>query len=76
MASHAGVRKPAQKPTSLRLLDHLVGGGEQRRGQRGERSRRNRKPRQSLAPGFVEKCWSLSGFPSHSFQSGGGAFLT
>src|SRR5262245_5619216 len=34
------------------------------------------KPRQSPAPGFGEKCWSLSGFPSHSLESGGGAFLT
>jgi cytosine/adenosine deaminase-related metal-dependent hydrolase len=31
---------------------------------------------QSPAPGFGEKYWSLSGFPSHSFQSGGGVFLT
>src|SRR5262245_35626328 len=35
-----------------------------------------RCPPQSPAPGFGEKYWSLSGFPSHSFQSGGGAFLT
>src|SRR5262249_1201583 len=34
------------------------------------------KPRQSPAPGFGEKYWSLSGFPSHSLESGGGAFLT
>src|SRR5215469_987393 len=27
-------------------------------------------------PGLGEKYWSLSGFPSHAFQSGGGAFLT
>src|SRR5215207_4913935 len=27
-------------------------------------------------PGFGEKYWSLSTFPSHSFQSGGGTFLT
>src|SRR6516164_942267 len=27
-------------------------------------------------PGLGEKYWSLSGFPSHVFQSGGGAFLT
>src|SRR6516225_3412450 len=33
-------------------------------------------PRQSPAPGFGEKYWSLSGFPSHSLESGGGAFLT
>jgi hypothetical protein len=33
-------------------------------------------PPQSPAPGFSEKYWSLSGFPSHSFQSDGGAFLT
>src|SRR5215831_12302975 len=34
------------------------------------------KPRQSPAPGFGEKYWNLSGFPSHSLESGGGAFLT
>src|ERR1700757_2632736 len=34
------------------------------------------KPGQSPAPGFGEKYWSLSGFPSHSLESGGGAFLT
>src|SRR5258707_15588813 len=33
-------------------------------------------PPQSPAPGFGEKYWSLSGFPSHSLESGGGAFLT
>src|SRR3979411_2875283 len=33
-------------------------------------------PPQSPAPGFGEKCWSLSGLPSHSLESGGGAFLT
>jgi putative ABC transport system substrate-binding protein len=44
--------------------------------------RRNRQavechiPRQSPAPGFGEKYRSLSGFPSHSLESGGGAFLT
>ena len=27
-------------------------------------------------PGLGEKYWSLSGFPSHAFQSNGGAFLT
>src|SRR6202051_4926802 len=37
--------------------------------------RRERCPPQSPAPGFGEKYWSLSGFPSHSFESGGGAFL-
>src|SRR5262249_22562051 len=31
---------------------------------------------QSPEPGFFEKYWSLSALPSHSFQSGGGAFLT
>src|SRR5262249_18378501 len=31
---------------------------------------------QSPEPGFGEKYWSLSAFPSHSFQSRGGAFLT
>src|SRR5436305_10727588 len=31
---------------------------------------------QSPKPGFGEKYWNLSAFPSHSFQSGGGAFLT
>src|SRR6516225_11444386 len=31
---------------------------------------------QSPEPGFGEKYWSLSALPSHSFQSGGGAFLT
>src|SRR5271166_3358241 len=30
---------------------------------------------QSPVPGLGEKYWSLSGFPSHSFQSAGGAFL-
>src|SRR5215510_9038776 len=34
------------------------------------------KPRQSPTPGFGEKYWSLSGFPSHSLESGGGAFLS
>src|ERR1700730_8838370 len=34
------------------------------------------KPGQSPAPGFGKKYWSLSGFPSHSLESGGGAFLT
>src|SRR5271168_5366542 len=34
-----------------------------------------RRP-QSPAPGFDEKYWSLSGFPSHSLESGGGALLT
>src|SRR5258706_13311736 len=33
-------------------------------------------PPQSPAPGFGEKYWSLSGFPSHSLESGGGAFFT
>ena len=33
------------------------------------------KPGQSPAPGFGEKYWSLSGFPSHSLESGGGAFF-
>src|SRR6516165_9274376 len=33
-------------------------------------------PLQSPAPGFGEKYWSLSAFPSHSFQSDGGVFLT
>ena len=28
------------------------------------------------APGFGEKYWSLSGFPSHSLASGGGGLLT
>src|SRR5437667_779444 len=37
--------------------------------------RRGRCPPQSPAPGFGEKYWSLSGFPSHSLESGGGAFL-
>src|SRR6266404_7702178 len=32
------------------------------------------KPRQSPAPGFGEKYWSLSGFPSHSLESGGSVF--
>jgi hypothetical protein len=33
-------------------------------------------PPQSPTPGFGEKYWNLSGFPSHSLESGGGAFLT
>src|SRR6516225_4434724 len=37
---------------------------------------RMRCPPQSPAPGFGKKYWSLSGFPSHSLESGGGAFLT
>src|SRR5437667_10254815 len=37
--------------------------------------RGGRCPPQSPAPGFGEKYWSLSGFPSHSLESGGGAFL-
>jgi len=32
-------------------------------------------PPQSPAPGFGEKYCSLSGFPSHSLESAGGAFL-
>src|SRR5262245_65690639 len=40
------------------------------------RMRRGRRPPQSPAPGFGEKYSSLSGFPSHSLESGGGAFLT
>jgi hypothetical protein len=39
-------------------------------------SERKPAPSQSPAPGFDEKYWSLPGFPSHSFESGGGAFLT
>src|SRR6516164_374172 len=35
-----------------------------------------RSPPQSPAPGFGEKYCSLSGFPSHSLESIGGAFLT
>src|SRR5260370_1219125 len=38
--------------------------------------RRGRCAPQSPAPGFGEKYGSLSGFPSHSLESGGGAFLT
>jgi hypothetical protein len=38
--------------------------------------RRERCPPQSPAPGVGEKYWSLSGFPSHSFQSDGGDFFT
>src|SRR3981189_333325 len=38
--------------------------------------RRGRCSPQSPAPGFGEKYGSLSGFPSHSLESGGGAFLT
>jgi hypothetical protein len=30
---------------------------------------------QSPVPGLDEKYWNLSGFPTHSFQSAGGAFL-
>jgi hypothetical protein len=30
---------------------------------------------QSPTPGFGEKCWNLSAFPSHSLESGGGDFL-
>jgi hypothetical protein len=37
---------------------------------------RSTRPFQSPKPGFTEKYWSLSAFPSHSFQSGGGVFLT
>src|ERR1700758_2043633 len=37
--------------------------------------RRGRCPPQSPAPGFGKKYWSLSGFPSHSLESGGGAFF-
>ena len=46
-----------------------------------EACRRLRMPRrwgcppQSPAPGFGKKYWNLSGFPSHSLESGGGAFL-
>src|ERR1043166_3121106 len=40
--------------------------------QRGAR----RSRRQSSAPGFGEKYCSLSGLPSHSLESAGGAFLT
>src|SRR5262249_37626732 len=35
-----------------------------------------RSPPQSPIPGFGEKYCSLSGFPSHSLESAGGAFLT
>src|SRR5215471_16495411 len=38
--------------------------------------RRGRSPPQSPAPGFGEKYCSLSGLPSHSLESAGGAFLT
>src|SRR6266849_4231151 len=34
-----------------------------------------RCPPQSPAPGFGEKYGSLSGFPSHSLESGGGSFF-
>src|ERR1700733_13103929 len=37
---------------------------------------RGRRPSQSPAPGFDEKYWSLSGFPSHSLELGRGGFLT
>src|SRR5262252_6388034 len=37
--------------------------------------RREHFPPQSPAPGFGEKYCSLSGFPSHSLESAGGAFL-
>jgi hypothetical protein len=33
------------------------------------------RPHQSPAPGFGEKCWNLSGFPSRSLESGGGGFF-
>src|SRR6266576_2640475 len=39
-------------------------------------SKRTTSPFQSPKPGFGEKYWNLSAFPSHSFQSGGGVFLT
>ena len=32
-------------------------------------------PHQSPAPRFGEKNWNLSGFPSHSLESGGGGFF-
>jgi hypothetical protein len=32
-------------------------------------------PHQSPAPGFGEKNWNLSGFPSQSLESGGGGFF-
>src|SRR6516164_624190 len=38
--------------------------------------RHERSPPQSPAPGLGEKYCSLSGFPSHSLESAGGAFLT
>src|SRR6516164_707984 len=38
--------------------------------------RRGRSRPQSPAPGFDEKYCNLSGFPSHSLESTGGAFLT
>src|SRR5262249_34356592 len=38
--------------------------------------RRGSFPPQSPAPGFGEKYCSLSGLPSHSLESAGGAFLT
>ena len=31
---------------------------------------------QSPVPGFGERCWSLSGLPSHSLEFAGGVFLT
>ena len=36
----------------------------------------SKKTVQSPAPGFGEKYWSLSGLPSHSLESAGGARLT
>src|SRR6516225_9453897 len=59
---------------------HCAAGSQRRTFSEGRRRSRQpvecHKPRQSPAPGFGEKYWSLSGFPSHSLESGGGAFLT
>ena len=65
----------------LGRISPVCGAGSQRR-TFSEGRRRSRqpvechKPRQSPAPGFGEKYWSLSGFSSHSLESDGGAFLT
>src|SRR5690242_19542381 len=78
---------PPHRPLARRvsswpiLLQKSFGSGRRigfRRGASNIEARQSepRGPPQSPAPGLGEKYWSLSGLPSHSLESGGGAFLT
>src|SRR5208282_3512139 len=73
-----------EKLTTNRLLDEIEGAGSHRLNHHRAASPVDttaapvldgRCPPQSPAPGLGEKYWSLSGFPSHSLESGGGAFF-